>query len=219
MEPCRFDQLTSALAEPLTRRTLAAGLSGGLAAALGPAMQEPAAAGNKNKRRRKRKQRKKSRCTSAYGAKLRCKPNQCCDPATSTIASCTEVGFPTCCASSGKAHPLGATCCNSYFHGVEGVCTTDYPVCCSGDLGGGCCLPGTVCCDPAVTGGRFCCAEAYPYCCPQQCCATNAGCDANGFCLPARQSASSASAGPAPVARPVSSALPATSADFTKGVA
>ncbi|MFT4040277.1 MAG: hypothetical protein QM692_19005 [Thermomicrobiales bacterium] len=223
MEPDRFDQMTGALAESLHRRKLAAGLGGGLAAALGlVALESAEAAKNKRKKKRKRARRKwkKQRCRSAYGKKIHCRPQPCCDPATSTVAACTDIGFPTCCASSGKAHPPGATCCSSYFHGIDGICTTDYPVCCTGELGAGCCLPGTVCCDPAVTGGRFCCSEAFPYCCPQQCCATNAGCDANGFCLPARQSASSASgasSGPAPVARPEPTARPADSAEFTNG--
>jgi hypothetical protein len=159
MEDSQFDQLACKLAQRTERRHLVLGASAGLAALLATGTPDLVEAGKKKKRKKKKKQqKKKGMCTSAYGQKLRCKPNQCCDPGTSTIASCTEIGFPTCCASSGLAHPLGTTCCSSYYHGYEGACTTDYPVCCSGNVGGGCCLPNTHCCDPADFGGeRYCC--------------------------------------------------------------
>jgi hypothetical protein len=159
MEDSRFDQLTGELAQRIGRRRLALGAGAGLAGLFAAGLPAAIEAGkNKKKKRKKRKKKKNSMCTSAYGQKLRCKPDQCCDPGTSTIAACTEIGFPTCCASSGLAHPLGTTCCTSYYHGNEGTCTTDYPVCCSGTIGGGCCLPGTNCCDPDDFGGElFCC--------------------------------------------------------------
>ena len=158
MEDSRFDQLAGNVAQRMERRRLALGVGATVASLLATGLPDPVEAGKKKKRKKKKKK-KKGMCTSAYGQKLRCKPNQCCDAGSSTIASCTEIGFPTCCASSGMAHPLGTTCCSSYFHGLGGVCTTDYPVCCSGSLGSGCCLPNTHCCDPAEFNGE-------QYCCP-----------------------------------------------------
>lgn len=187
MEDSRFDQLTSELSRRIERRRLAVGAGAGLAglfAAGFPSVIE-AAKNKKKKRKKRRKKKKKQMCKSAYGQKLRCKPNKCCDPGTSTIAACTEVGFPTCCASSRLAYPAGATCCNSYPEGIYGACSTEYPVCCPGSIGGGCCLPGTNCCDPAEFGGEL-------YCCP-----TGTTCNAQDFeCTPTGAQAAKQSSTP-----------------------
>lgn len=201
MEDSRFDQLTSDLANRLERRRVLLGAGVGLAALAAVGWPEISDAGkNKKRRKRKRKKLKKKRCTSAYGAKLYCKPDQCCDPATSTIAACTELGFPTCCASSGKAHPLGTTCCSSYYHGTNGACSTDYPVCCSQDVGAGCCTASyPVCCDTRIVDG--CCSNAYPVCCPNSCCPAGDTCTPSGDCASLANKAGAANAAPAPQRR------------------
>ena len=180
MEDSRFDQLTSELSRRIARRRLALGAGAGLAGLFAAGFPSVIEAGKKSKKkkRKKRKQKKKKQkqvCTTAYGQKLRCKPNQCCDPGTSTIAACTEAGYPTCCASSNMAHPLGTNCCTTYYEGIEGVCTPAFPVCCPGSIGGGCCLPGMNCCDPADFGGEL-------YCCPAgtTCNAVDFECTPNG---------------------------------------
>jgi hypothetical protein len=178
MNDSRFDLLTSELSRRIERRRLALGAGAGLAGLFASGFPSEIEAGKNKKKKRKKKRRKKKKkqmCKSAYGQKLRCKPNTCCDPATSTIAACTEIGFPTCCASSRMAYPAGTTCCNSYSEGLDGACPSDYPVCCPGTLGGGCCLPGTTCCDPADFGGEL-------YCCPvgTTCDAVDWECTPNG---------------------------------------
>ncbi|MDQ2653540.1 MAG: hypothetical protein M3Z20_10930 [Chloroflexota bacterium] len=183
MENSRFDQLTSELSQRIERRRLALGAGAGLAALFATGFPSVIEAGkNKKKKRKKRKKKKKKgMCTSAYGQKLRCKPDQCCDPGTSTIAACTEIGFPTCCASSGLAHPLGSTCCTSYYHGKEGICSTDFPVCCSSNVGAGCCSAAfPVCCDTRIIDA--CCPGDYPVCCSRYCCPAGDTCTPDGSC-------------------------------------
>jgi hypothetical protein len=195
MEESRFDLLTSELSQRIERRRLALGSGAGLAALFAVGLPTATEAGKHKKKRKKKK--KKGMCTSAYGQKLRCKPDQCCDPGSSTIAACTEIGFPTCCASSGLAHPLGTTCCTSYYHGNEGVCTTDYPVCCSGNSGGGCCSAShPVCCDTAIVEG--CCANEFPVCCAKRCCPAGDTCTPEGECASMAGLTNRSAAAPAP---------------------
>lgn len=206
MEDSRFDRLTGELAQRIERRQVVLGASTGLAALLATDIPHLVDAGKKKSRKKRKK--KQGLCTSAYGQKLRCKPSQCCAPGSSTIAACTEIGFPTCCASSGLAHPLGTTCCSSYFHGIEGICTTDYPICCSGSLGGGCCLPNTTCCNAADFGGeRFCCPAERPICCPLECCPVGDTCAGN-FCASSVQRGDSRVPGSHPVSGQAPSASP-----------
>lgn len=203
MEDSRFDQLTSELSRRIARRRLALGAGAGLAGLFAAGFPSVIEAGkNKKKKRRKkrRKKKKKQMCTSAYGQKLRCKPNQCCDPNTSTIAACTTRGYPTCCDSSRLAYPAGTVCCDSYPEGIDGACLPDYPVCCPGSIGGGCCLPGTSCCDPADFGGKlYCCTPDRPVCCPNECCAAGDTCAGN-VCASSLRGRNAAASGPAPVA-------------------
>lgn len=211
MEDSRFDHLTSELSQRIERRRLALGAGAGLTGLFAAGFPSVIEAGKNKKKKRKKKKRKKKKqmCTSAYGQKLRCKPDQCCDPGTSTIAACTEIGFPTCCASSGLAHPLGSTCCTSYYHGNDGVCTNDYPVCCSGNTGGGCCLPNTSCCNVADFGGElYCCPVDRPICCPQECCPAGDTCDGN-FCSSTVRGRSSTAGSPRPAAGQQPGAAPA----------
>jgi hypothetical protein len=160
VESEKFDRLASKTAQRFGRRSVALGTLGGVLAHLGWTQAEWAEAGKKGKKKKKNK----GMCTSAYGQKLRCSPSLCCDPTTSTAAACTSLGFPTCCASTGKAHPLGTTCCPSFYRGVDGVCTSDYPTCCTEAVGGGCC------------------SAAYPVCCVYECCASWDYCAFDGFC-------------------------------------
>lgn len=159
METSKFDELASAVSRRIARRTVTFGAAGGILAHLGLAEVQDVDAGKKKKKK------KKKGCLTAFGKRIQCGGLVCCDPATSTLAACTDFGYTTCCGSTGSGHPPGSVCCGSFFQGFDGTCTSEYPHCCGESVGAGCCLAG------------------YPVCCDNDCCVAGDSCAPDGFCM------------------------------------
>ena len=165
MDPRHFDELVASLFGKVTRRQLAwragVGAIGGGAAAL------TVSDAKVKKRKKKKKKRPSSNLCRSFGnVLLECAPGStCCEACSSTVAACSDPGFPVCCVSSGFSHPAGSRCCTSVSDGIEGACPPDAPGCCSSDVQGGCC--------PAE----------FPLCCEFDCCTFDDSCASDGFCL------------------------------------